>query len=43
MDEPLIITIADPPAVSHPHRSASIDFEPDGVEWPDTENPWPLG
>jgi uncharacterized cupin superfamily protein len=36
MDEPLIINIADAPAVSHPHRSTSIDFEPDGVEWPDT-------
>jgi hypothetical protein len=36
VDEPLIVNIADAPAVCHPHRSTSIDFEPPGVEWPDT-------
>ena len=36
MDELRIINIADAPAVCHPHRSTSIDFEPPGVEWPDT-------
>jgi uncharacterized cupin superfamily protein len=36
MDVPMIINIADAPAVSHPNRSTSIDFEPPGDEWPDT-------
>jgi len=36
VDEPLIVNIADAPAVCHPHRSTSIDFEPPGVQWPDT-------
>ena len=36
MDELLIINIADAPAVSHPNRATSIDFEPAGVAWPDT-------
>jgi uncharacterized cupin superfamily protein len=36
VDEPLIINIADAPAIEHPRRSTSIDFEPDGAHWPDT-------
>jgi uncharacterized cupin superfamily protein len=35
-DEPLIINIADAPAFAHPHRATFLDFEPEGVEWPDT-------
>jgi uncharacterized cupin superfamily protein len=36
VDEPLIINIADAPAMQHPRRSTSIDFEPDDAPWPDT-------
>jgi uncharacterized cupin superfamily protein len=33
---PLIINVADAPAFSHPHRSTTIDFEPEESPWPDT-------
>jgi uncharacterized cupin superfamily protein len=36
MDEVFIANVKDMPARSHPRRSSVIDFEPDGVEWPDT-------
>jgi len=36
MDAPLIVNLADVPAFRHPHRSTSLDLEPDGAEWPDT-------
>ena len=36
MDEPLIINVADALAQSHPKRATVIDFEPEGVKWPDT-------
>ena len=36
MDEPLIVNLADAPALSHPRRAALIEPEPEGVEWPDT-------
>jgi uncharacterized cupin superfamily protein len=35
-DEPLIINIADARAFAHPHRSTSLELEPEGVDWPDT-------
>jgi uncharacterized cupin superfamily protein len=36
MDEPLIINVANAPALSHPRRATLIDFEPDEAPWPDT-------
>jgi uncharacterized cupin superfamily protein len=36
MDEAFIINVADAPTESHPRRATTIDFEPDGVDWPDT-------
>src|SRR5437588_1678819 len=36
MDEPLIINVADAPALSHPRRATVIALEPEGAEWPDT-------
>jgi uncharacterized cupin superfamily protein len=36
MDAPLIVNLGDVPAFRHPHRSTSLDFEPEGAEWPDT-------
>ena len=36
MDEPLIINVADAPALSHSRRATIIDFEPDEAPWPDT-------
>lgn len=35
MDEPFVINVADAPMESHPRRASMIDFEPDGVDWPD--------
>ena len=35
-DETLIINIADAPAFAHPHRSTSLELEPEGAGWPDT-------
>jgi uncharacterized cupin superfamily protein len=36
MDEPFVLNVADAPLRSHPRRASVIDFEPDGVRWPDT-------
>ena len=36
MDAPLIINVADAPAMGHPRRSTGISFEPDERAWPDT-------
>jgi uncharacterized cupin superfamily protein len=36
VDEPLIINVADAPALSHSRRATIIDFEPDEAPWPDT-------
>lgn len=36
MDEPLIINVADAPALAHPRRATVIELEPEGAEWPDT-------
>ncbi len=36
MDELRIINLRDARAVARPHRAMLIDFEPDGVRWPDT-------
>jgi uncharacterized cupin superfamily protein len=36
MDEPLIINVADARAGARPGRAISIEFEPQGVTWPDT-------
>ena len=36
MDEPLIINVANAPALSHSRRATLIDFEPDEAPWPDT-------
>jgi uncharacterized cupin superfamily protein len=36
MDEPLVMNVADAAALTHPRRATIIDFEPDGVRWPDT-------
>ena len=36
IDEPFITNVADAPAFSHSRRAIIIDFEPDGVAWPDT-------
>jgi uncharacterized cupin superfamily protein len=36
MDEAFIINVADARTESHPRRATTIDFERDGVDWPDT-------
>jgi uncharacterized cupin superfamily protein len=36
VDEPLILNVADAPALDHPHRATLVDFEPDDVTRPDT-------
>lgn len=36
MDEPLIVNVADAPALEHPRRATIIDFEHDRESWPDT-------
>jgi uncharacterized cupin superfamily protein len=36
MDEPLIVNVADAQAFSHSRSASLIEFEPDGVRWPDT-------
>jgi uncharacterized cupin superfamily protein len=36
VDQPLIINVADAPAVSRPRRAAIIDLEPEDCAWPDT-------
>jgi uncharacterized cupin superfamily protein len=36
MDKPLIINLADSPALAHPNRATILDFEPDDAPWPDT-------
>ena len=36
MDEPLIVNVADAPAVSHSRRATLITFEPEAGTWPDT-------
>jgi uncharacterized cupin superfamily protein len=36
VDEPLILNVADAPALDHPRRATLVDFEPDGQTWPDT-------
>jgi uncharacterized cupin superfamily protein len=36
VDEPLIVNIADAPAISRPRRAIFLALEPDGAEWPDT-------
>lgn len=35
-DEPFVINVSDAPALAHSRRATMIDFEPEGVEWPDT-------
>ena len=36
MDQPLIINLADAPALTHSKRATLIKLEPDDVRWPDT-------
>jgi uncharacterized cupin superfamily protein len=36
MDEPLIVNLADAPALEHSRRATIIDFEPEGAPFPDT-------
>src|SRR3954451_17362369 len=36
MDEPLIINVADAPAIRRPRQATLIDFEPERRTWPDT-------
>lgn len=36
MDEPFVINVADAPALKHSHRATLIEFEPEGVDWPDS-------
>lgn len=36
MDKLLIVNLADAPAFQHPNRATIIDFEPEGIRWPDT-------
>ncbi len=36
MDRPLIMNLADAPAVTHPSRATQITFEPGDISWPDT-------
>jgi uncharacterized cupin superfamily protein len=36
VDEPLIVNVADAPALEHPRRATIIDFEHDRESWPDT-------
>ena len=35
MDRPFVLNIAEARAERHPNRAAMIDFEPEGVTWPD--------
>ena len=35
MDQPLIINVADAPAMAHPRRATVIALEPEGAHWPD--------
>lgn len=35
-DEPLVVNLAEAPAIGHPQRSTFIQLEPDGVVWADT-------
>jgi len=35
IDEPFIMNVADAPAFAHSRRATLIDFEPEGVLWPD--------
>jgi uncharacterized cupin superfamily protein len=36
VDKPLIINVADAPALGHSRRATVIDLEPDDAPWPDT-------
>lgn len=36
MDQPFVTNLAEARAYSHPRRATVIDFEPEGVNWPDT-------
>jgi len=36
MDEAFLINVAEARALGHSRRALMIDFEPEGVEWPDT-------
>jgi uncharacterized cupin superfamily protein len=36
VDEPFVVNVADAPAFAHSRRATIIDFEPEGVRWPDT-------
>jgi uncharacterized cupin superfamily protein len=36
MDQAFVLNVADAPAISRPRRAMLIDFEPEGVRWPDT-------
>jgi uncharacterized cupin superfamily protein len=36
MDQPLIMNVADAPALGHSRRATLIDFEPEDPMWPDT-------
>lgn len=36
MEEPLILNLADAPAIGHPRRATLIHLEADGASWPDT-------
>jgi uncharacterized cupin superfamily protein len=36
VDEPFVINLAEARTLTHPRRAARIDFEPEGVRWPDT-------
>jgi uncharacterized cupin superfamily protein len=35
VDEPFVVNVAAAPMVAHPRRASMIDFEPEGVHWPD--------
>jgi uncharacterized cupin superfamily protein len=36
VDEPFVLNVADAPARARPNQATMIDFEPDGLLWPDT-------
>jgi len=36
MDEPVILNLADAPAIGHPHRATLIRLEGERAAWPDT-------
>lgn len=36
MDKPLLVNLADAPALRHPRRATLIDLEPEDAPWPDT-------